>query len=203
METAWREVDSSRWTLEGRVECGQVRVGDWVDIVGGPQGYSRWSDDLAQAIASRQGPPPWHARVQRINRGAKPFARAGDQVALLVRNQAEVVLDTAPWVVFRRGKAPVHTCFQGVLFLPGLLSEHPPWVFPEREWAVDLGHGLAPGRMAVLEGEQAALPTTLLVRVELKWPAAVEVGARFGARPQSFGWPSDREAAGVVPAVLP
>jgi hypothetical protein len=205
---ASREGDYSRWTLEGRVECGQVRPGDWVDILGGPQGPSRASDDRsawAREVASRQGPPPWHARVQRINRGARPFARAGDQAALLVRNQSQMVVDNGPWVVFRRGKAPVHPRFQAVLLLPGRLEEHPPWVFPERVWAVDLGHGLAPGKMTVVEGEQVGRFGPLLVHVELRWPAAVELGARFTARPQEFefAWPSDRGAAGVVTALLP
>jgi hypothetical protein len=207
VETAWREPDYSRWTLEGRVECGQVRPGDWLDVVGGPQGPARWSEDERsgrdRAIASRQGPPPWHARVQRINRGAKASARVGEQVALLVRNQAEVLLDNGPWVAFRRGKAPVRVRFEAVLFLPGRPVEAPPWVFPAREWTMDFGHGLVTGRMTVLEGRQEVLAEPVLVYVELRWPAAGEVGTRFTTRPAGHGWPSDREAAGVVTAVLP
>src|SRR5262249_7648958 len=47
-------------------------------------------------LGERQGLPPWHARVQEIDRGRRPCAEPGREAELLVRFQSALWLDTLP-----------------------------------------------------------------------------------------------------------
>jgi hypothetical protein len=176
LRTEETQVWSGRWRLHLRVHAGEVRVGDRVSLFGPWQGRGE-RNDLRRDLGDRQGLPPWHARVQEIDRGRRPCAETGRAAELLVRFPSRVWLDTLPLAL--RSRQDVSVPLEAIVRLDGLLLGARDHDRPGLSLHVRAHGTITPAWLTLTDDPRHSRLEPALARLEIERPTGLEPGEPF------------------------